>query len=93
MVFQPFLENVEDLNGPNVKSGQSNQTAGIGASIGGEYRMSRQTRAFFKFSTEVYKTQFSGNANAIDPVTGTTPSNVPVTNTFYMFDLGIKFGR
>ena len=55
--------------------------------------MSRQTRVFFKFSMDVIKSQFSGMASGIDPVTGTSPTNVPVTDVFYMFDIGLKLGR
>jgi hypothetical protein len=89
--LQP-LDSMSELSGAAVRAGQGNQTVGFGVSTGGEYRFSRQTTAFLKFSTTVYKSDFTGTASTADPVTGSTPSSVPVTNVFYFLDLGIRLG-
>jgi hypothetical protein len=86
------LDSLAEASGATVRAGQSNQTIGFGASTGAEYRFSRQTTAFIKLSTTLYKSDFSGAANTSDPVTGNIPSNVPVTNMFYFLDLGIRLG-
>lgn len=93
IVAQPFLQHEEAVAGADYKAGSTNQTAGFGASLGGEYRFSRQTRAFFNFTTMIYKSQFSGQATGLDPVTGARPTNVPVNNTFLLLDLGLRLGR
>jgi len=89
----PYLNQMESATSSDMSSGQSNRTVGYGASVGGEYRMSRKTRLFFKASTQVIRTLFSGTSNAQDPVSGGYPSNVPVTDSIYIFDLGVTFGR
>jgi len=90
--FRTLLQSLRNIN-PGVQSGASNQSMGLGANVGGEYRLSRQTRAFFKFSALAYRSQFSGVASGTDPITGVIPSGVTVTNAFYMFDLGLRFGH
>jgi hypothetical protein len=93
LMVQPYMVHKETVGNTDVSAGQSNQTMGFGASLGGEYRFNRQTRTFFKLSTILYKSQFSGPANATDPTTGLVPNSIPVTNVFYLFDLGVTFGR
>jgi hypothetical protein len=91
LMLQPF-DSLAESSGAAIRAGQSNQTVGLGASVGAEYRFSRQTTAFIKLSSTLYKSDFSGTASASDPVTGVIPSNVPVTNVFYFLDLGIRLG-
>ena len=93
-ILEPFIAHDESVfNSNDLRSGQSNQSVGIGAHIGGEYRMGRKTQLFFKFSTLIYKSQFSGTTLAVDPNSGQNPTNVRVTNAFYLFDLGFRLGR
>ncbi len=93
VILQPFLTHEEVVKSTDLTSGTGNQTVGFGSALGGEYRFSRQTRAFFKFSTMLYKSQFSGQTTAIDPNSGSFPSGVPVSNVFYFLDLGLRLGR
>jgi hypothetical protein len=79
--------------GPDIESGDSNQTVGLGAELGGEYRLCRQARAYFKISALVYKTLFADSSAAVDPVDNSLALNVPVSNVFYMIDLGLHLGR
>jgi hypothetical protein len=92
LMLQP-IDTLAEVSGATVRAGQSNQTVAFGASMGAEYRFSRQTTAFVKFSSTLYKSDFSGSATTADPVTGSIPSNVPVTNIFYFLDLGIRLGH
>jgi hypothetical protein len=89
----PFVAHQESINNTDMRAGPGNTSAMFGTRVGGEFRLSRSTRAFFKITTEVYKTQFSGASIGTDPITGATATNVPVTNMFYMLDLGMKFGK
>jgi hypothetical protein len=93
IVAQPFLTHEEIVSTSDRRTGNGSQTAGFGASIGGEYRFSRKTRAFFTFSSMLYKSQFSGQTLAIDPITGTRPTGTPVNNAFFFLDLGLRLGR
>ncbi|MDZ4676491.1 MAG: hypothetical protein SGI74_03190 [Oligoflexia bacterium] len=93
LMVQPYMVHTEKVGSADVRAGQSNQTIGVGANIGGEYRFARQTRTFFKVSAIMYKSQFSGSANKTDPNTSMVPTNVPVSNVFYLFDFGVTFGR
>ena len=94
LMIQPFLTHDENvLNQNDLRAGPSNQTIGLGAHIGGEYRMTRYTRVFFTFSANLIKSQFTGTSTVTDPVTGSNVSNVTVNNAFYIFDLGLKLGR
>jgi hypothetical protein len=64
-----------------------------GGFLGGEYIFSRQFQTYFKFSAQVFKTQFSGTSRASDPVTSTNLSNVSVSDGIYMLTLGVRLGR
>jgi hypothetical protein len=92
LMAQP-LDILSESSGSAVRSGNGNQTIGMGASLGAEYRLSRQTTGFLKLSSLVYKSDFSGVANTADPVTGSAPSSVPVTNIFYMLNIGLRLGH
>ncbi|MBK9293477.1 MAG: hypothetical protein IPM57_03395 [Oligoflexia bacterium] len=91
--IQPFVLHEEFVGTSDLRSGTNNQTLGFGASIGGEYRMSRKLRTFFKFSAELYRSQFSGNALATDPINSSIPSNVVINDAYYFFNIGLIFGR
>jgi hypothetical protein len=94
LMVQPYLIHDESvLNGNDLRAGQSNQTVGMGARVGGEYHLSRATQIFFKLSTQIYKNQFSGSTLATDPISGSNPSNVNINNVFYFIDLGLRLGH
>ncbi len=92
-IAQPFMHHEEMVKANDLSSGTGNQTVGFGGSLGGEYRFSRQSRTFFKFTTIWYKSQFSGQTRATDPVTGGNPNGTPVNNVFYFIDFGLRLGR
>jgi hypothetical protein len=92
-VVKPFLNHSEKIYGSDLRAGQSNQTVGMGAHIGNEYRLSRSYQYFMNLSVEVYQSQFSGSTLSVDPVSGTNPSNVSVNNTFLLIDMGLRFGQ
>ncbi len=92
VLFQP-LDSLSESSGSSIRSGNGNQTIGAGLELGAEYRFSRQMCGFIKFKSLLYKTDFSGPANTVDPVSGTTPSSVPVTNMFYFLNIGMRLGH
>ncbi|MGE3975610.1 MAG: hypothetical protein AB7F59_13875 [Bdellovibrionales bacterium] len=89
----PFTKTQELTSGVVHQSGTESETFGIGFSAGGEYKLARTSRMFFKLSYYMERSLYSGPANRADPNTGTTPTNVPVNNTFTMFELGYIWGR
>jgi len=91
--IQPLSFHTESAVASNIKSGNGSESGSVWAQVGGEYKMSRESRGFFRFRAQQYRAQFDGTANTTDPVTGTTPSNVSVSNNFLFFDLGFVLGR
>lgn len=91
--MQPYVMHDELYTTTNVSTGASNQTLNFGVNLGGEYKMTRSMRTFFKFSAELYRSQFSGNTLASDPITNTSPTNVVVNDVYYFFNIGLIFGR
>jgi hypothetical protein len=90
---EPFARHQELDTGIDAQSGTSNETFGFGLNIGGEYRLARTSRMFYRLSYYLERTAFSGSASRPDPVTGTTPSNVPVNNSFTVFEFGYAWGQ
>jgi len=88
----PFNQH-QEISAGNPQSGTDNQTFGFGLGIGGEYKLARTSRMFYKISYFLERSQFSGAATRADPNTGVIPSNVPVNNAFTMFQFGYIWGR
>lgn len=91
--FKPFLYQDEIVGNTDLRTGTGSQAVGVGASLGGEYRLSRKTRAFFNISAQLYRVQYTGTSSANDPVTGSTLTNAAVNDLYYFLDIGFKFGR
>ncbi len=89
----PFAKHQELGTGYNLQSGTDCETFGFGVGVGGEYRLARTSRMVFKFSYFLERNAFTGAANRADPNSGTTPSNVPVNNSFTMFEFGYIWGQ
>lgn len=89
----PFSRHQEISTGTSVQSGADNETFGFGLGVGGEYKLARTSRMFYKVSYFLERTMFSGAANRADPNSGQTPANVPVNNAFMFFQFGYIWGR
>jgi len=89
----PFAKHQELGTGYNLQSGTENETFGYGLGIGGEYKLARTSRMYFKLSYFLERNAFAGSANRADPITGTAPSNVPVNNSFTIFEFGYIWGQ
>jgi hypothetical protein len=89
----PNLMGEEAEGSRNFTSGTASTSLLYGGFLGGEYIFSRQFQTYFKFSAQVFKTQFSGTSRASDPVTSTNLSNVSVSDGIYMLTLGVRLGR
>jgi hypothetical protein len=91
--IQPLSTHSESGAAANIQSGNNADSGSVWAQVGGEYKMSRESRGFFRFRAQQYRAQFEGAPNTTDPVTGTIPTNVKVTNNFLFLDFGVVFGR
>lgn len=89
----PFARHQEIGTGFELQSGTENETFGYGLGVGGEYKLARTSRMFFKLSYFLERNAFSGTANRTDLVSGTTPSSVPVSNSFTIFEFGYIWGQ
>jgi hypothetical protein len=89
----PFARHQEVGTGYELQSGTENESFGYGLGVGGEYKLARTSRMFFKLSYFLERNAFSGTANRTDPVSGTTPSSVPVSNSFTIFEFGYIWGQ
>ncbi len=89
----PFAKHQEIGTGFALQSGTESETFGFGLGVGGEYKLARTSRMFFKLSYFLERNAFSGTANRADLVSGTTPSNVPVANSFTIFEFGYIWGQ
>jgi len=89
----PYTKQSESGSNFVHQSGTGSDTFGYGLGIGGEYKMDRGSRMYYRFSYFLERTLFSGAATRVDPNSGTTPENVPVNNSFTMFELGYIWGK
>lgn len=89
----PFGFHEEKTSLAAIQSGTSNDTFGVGASIGFNYRLSRRTQFFIKTSTQIFRHRFTGATLSADPITGQNLSTVSVTDAYYFIDVGITFGK
>jgi hypothetical protein len=91
--FFPRLQHSEEATGAAIQSGGGAESARIGFDVGGEYKFTRFSQVIWSVGMMSEKNLFSGSAGLVDPATGQTPSNVGVTSTFYMFNLGYRWGQ
>jgi hypothetical protein len=89
----PFTKAQEQSTGVTHQSGTENETFGFGVSAGGEYKLARTNRMFYRLSYYLERSLYSGPASRADPNSGVTPSSVPVNNSFTMFEFGFIWGR
>jgi hypothetical protein len=93
MSVYPWVNHAESTAGGAVLSGAENQTFDFGLGIGGEYKLERTSRIFWKAGYELQRSLFSGSASGPDAVSGATLANVPVNNGFVIFQFGYIWGK
>lgn len=91
--FFPRLKHDESSNVPPRESGASSENSRVGLELGGEFKFSRESQMIWSLGMTSEKNMFDGAAFSADPVTGTTPSRVSVTNSMYLFSLGYRWGH
>jgi hypothetical protein len=91
--FFPRLKHDEGETGIAINSGSMEESARIGVDLGGEWKFDRESQLIWNFGLSSERNVFDGAASLPDPSTGTTPNNVSVTNTLYMFSLGYRWGH
>lgn len=90
--FAPKLQHKETATSVDFQSGGSVDANGLGVSVGSKVRFDRSNAMFWKLTYMVEKDVFGGTATLVDPLTGTAPSGVSVTNTFSLIQLGYTWG-
>ncbi len=91
--FFPRLQHSETETGIKIHSGSSEESVRLGVDVGGEWKFTRQSQMIWNLGLSSEKNTFDGAAGLPDPSTGTTPSNVSVTNSLFMFSLGYRWGH
>jgi hypothetical protein len=91
--FYPRLQHSESKTGVDIKSGDNTENVRVGLQLGAEVKLSRRAQIFYEASAMSEKNLFEGSAKLADPATGLTPKNVSVTNNFYIFTLGYRWGN
>lgn len=91
--FFPKLVHREEKIGISLSSGTPNENTRLGLNVGAEIKFSRESQIIYDLSISTERNTFEGAASPADPETGTSPSNVSVTNTLVMFSFGYRWGR
>lgn len=91
--FFPRLQHRESEAGAAINSGASEENTRMNLNFGGEWIFSRGSQLVWGLEADTEKNLFDGAANTPDPSTGSTPSNVSVTNSMYLFSLGYRWGH
>lgn len=76
-----------------VTSGGSPETYALETGVGGLYQLDRYHQMFWRLDYRYQKASYKDSASAADPVSGLTPSRVPVTESTAMFHFGFQFGQ
>lgn len=91
--FMPKAKHLETMTSANIQSGNSPQANMIGINIGGKIYIDSSNQMFWKISERLEKDQFSGDSSKPDPATNQTQTNVSVSNTFTMIEIGYTWGN
>lgn len=91
--FYPRLQHSETKAGVDVNSGNNTENVRFGIQLGSEVRLSRESQIFYEASLMSEKNLFDGNAKSMDPATNQTPKNVSVTDSYYLFSVGYRWGN
>jgi hypothetical protein len=91
--FGPKLSHRESSNAIEFRSGQDPQATTVEVHLGAKYRFNQANTMFWKVSYGVERDLFSGSTTINDPLTGQPQTDVAVTNTFTLFQLGYSWGN
>lgn len=91
--FYPRLQHLESKAGTDISSGSNVENTRLGIQLGSEVKLSRSAQIFYEATVLSERNLFAGSAKLADPVTNTTPKNVSITDTFYVFSLGYRWGN
>jgi hypothetical protein len=91
--FFPRLQHKETTTSTGVNSGDVEESSRLGVEFGGEWRLSRSSQLLWGLEASAERNMFDGPASQPDPSTGSTPKNVSVTNSLYLFSLGYRWGQ
>jgi hypothetical protein len=91
--FYPRLQHTESKAGIDIGSGNNTENVRMGVQLGSEVKLSRDAQVFYEISAMSEKNMFDDSAKSVDPATGVTPKSVSVTDTFYVFSLGYRWGN
>lgn len=89
----PKIKHSESNTGVPIKSGTDPEGSRLEFNLGNEWALDSGNSLLFRFDYAVEKDVFEGQPAVADPVTGLTPSNVSVQNSFLGFSLGYRWGR
>lgn len=89
----PRLQHHERATGISLSSGSPGESSRVDLSLGGEFKMSRQSQIIWDLTVSHEKNQFTGEASHVDPETGQRPKGVSVNNTLTIFSLGYRWGQ
>lgn len=89
---RPRLRHVELNTGIDARSGQSNETNGLGLGLGGQWTLDRKNQFFWQGRFYVERSLYNGAASLVDPHNGQTPNGVSVTNNLLILNFGFKWG-
>jgi hypothetical protein len=90
--FGPKLSHRETSNAIEFRTGENPQATTVEVHAGAKYRFDHANAMFWKISYGVERDLFSGSTSVSDPITGLPQSDVAVTNTFTLFQLGYTWG-
>jgi hypothetical protein len=88
----PKQSHTESPTTLHVSSGGNVDANTVSLSIGGRLGLDHSNGMFWKLSETIEKDLFSGQASAVDPVTGSKPTGVTVTNSWTMLQFGYTWG-
>lgn len=91
--FFPKMQHSEMESGIDLRSGNNTENVRLGLHLGAEVTLSRDSQIFYEMSAASERNLFDGTASLVDPAKGLSPKNVSVTNTFYLFSLGYRWGN
>lgn len=89
----PRLQHSEQPTGADIRSGNADESIRIGVDLGGEFKFTRENQVIWNMGVSTERNTFDGAASVADPHTGSTPDNVSVTNSLFMFSLGYRWGH
>lgn len=89
----PRVQHQEQTTGISLYSGGSGESSRVDLSLGGEFKMTRQSQIIWELTVSHEKNQFTGEASHTDPETGQKPKGVSVNNTLTIFSFGYRWGQ